>query len=135
MGLFGGDAHASVNVQKPDFVQLVGSLKPGQVAGCKWCRKTIFWNGSFWNHVDGDEHKCELGYSGSPHDLEVVGKESIEVGKTFWKQRPIMAEVQVRRCTACGEQKPDHPFGGYLFPSLGYECPAKVATPFGNLES
>lgn len=128
MGLL-ASASASVNVPKPDFVQLVAQLPAGTVAGCKWCKKTIFWNGSFWNHVDGDRHKCERGYSGGPHDVVKVGAQSIEVDKTWFRGRPIMLEVPVHRCTACGEEKPAKLFDGYLFHDLAYDCPAKVATP------
>lgn len=119
----------SVRVEKPDFVQLVGQLPAGTTAGCKWCRKTIFFNGSFWNHIDGDQHKCERSY-GSPHDVEEVGEEEVRVGVSFWTGKPTMVKAPVYRCSACMAQKVARNFSGNWFPDLGYDCAAKVATPF-----
>ena len=119
----------SVSVQKPDFVQLVSQLPVGTVAGCKWCFKTIFWNGSFWNHVDRDRHKCDRGFMGGPHNIEKVGHQEIEVGRTFFKNRPIMRTAPIHRCTDCGQQKVASFSGGYWFEDLDYDCPVKVATP------
>jgi len=125
----------SVRVEKPDFVQLVGQLPAGTTAGCKWCHKTIFFNGSFWNHIDGDQHKCERGHSGGPHDVEVIGHKEVEVSKTFFTGKPVMGKAPVHRCTACKKENVAKASSGYWFPDLGYDCPAKVATPLVKQES
>lgn len=124
----------STRVEKPDFVQLVSQLRPGTVAGCKWCKKTIFFNGSFWNHIDEDVHPCEWPHV--QHDLTVVGSVDVEVGRTFWHRHPVLEKASVRKCAACGGEAADEivdygwPYGRVWRHGLETgDCPLKVATP------
>lgn len=129
MGLLSSSySSASATVEKPDFVQLLGNLPLDRVAGCRWCKKTIFWNGSFWNHVEKDTHECP-GYNGTRHDKEVVGHEEVEVGRTMFRNRPIRRRLPVHRCAACGEKALARADEWGVSDNLGYRCPAKVATP------
>jgi hypothetical protein len=117
----------TVNVPKPDLLSVMAE-KGVPVNGCKFCRRTIFWNGAFWNHADG-KAECEDG----PHDLsETSWAERVEEEDAWdhswphWWGKHYRQKVIHRdwKCMACGETSSIWDFYS--------DCKAKVATPAGN---
>lgn len=126
MSFFGGDAHTSVHVEKPDFLTMVAQAPVGSINGCKWCKRTIFWNGANWNHKD-DKHSCAL-----PHDMEWTEKRvRIEVDHDFWG-RPVYKDGPVAKCRHCNvecDARWLQVLKEWWMPVLLGKCPEKVATP------
>ncbi len=113
----------SVNVPKRDLLSIVATVRPGSLNGCKWCKKTILWNGGTWVHVNDRPACAGIACRG----VWVKGKTApVEVEGLFKKST---RQAPVCRCKRCDLQKPAWRIMGKWMMSLRSECPAAVATP------
>lgn len=121
----------SVNVPKRDLLSVVANLPPGSLNGCKWCEKTILWNGGTWVHVN-DRPQCDYIPCASAW---VKGKtEPVEIHGFFGS---TTRQAPVSKCSRCDEERAAF-WGSYTkaWRSMGSsECKAAIATPIANLEA
>lgn len=117
------DRYTTNTAPKPDLLSIVASVKPGDLNGCRFCGKTILWNGGTWVHAN-DQRKCaHIRCKGG----WVEGKTApVEVPGFF---RALTKQAPVCRCERCGYEGPAYLICGKWMDSLSFECPAAVATP------
>lgn len=116
----------SVNVPKRDLLSIVANVPPGSLNGCKWCGKTILWNGGTWVHVNDRPAcsyiACKMEWAeGKTEPIEVIG-----LFRTRTEQSPV------GRCSRCLREDAayhsSYRGGGWMLSGRS-ECPAAVATP------
>lgn len=126
----------TVNVPKRDLLSIVANAAPGSINGCKWCLKTILFNGGTWVHAN-DKNACE-GIKCDPEwtkDTEPVE----EIVGTFFPRKAKL-DAPVAQCKRCGERRKAFLYGtgrwGTTLGSYGSDsCKVAVATPMGNVEA